>query len=168
MKSKKDLFFILSIIISLFLICQVNSQKKQKFSKAYLIISNTSEKLKGDSLFTANLIAKVKSELKKKNYLLVSNNEMEESGRLCLYVYVDISNVLKVSARKSVSEEGISIMPYPEKIWKYKNETSLIRDVTSYIKKFLRWRIIFMNKYFYWKGLKWKRKPIICLILFLK
>ncbi len=137
MKFKTKFFPIFFISISLLLVNPVNAQKKQKVFKAYLIVNNTSEKLKKDSLFNANLKLDVKNILKKKNYVLVSNTEMEEAEKMYLYIYVVITDSLKISAKKSSGMGKVYLMPYPEKTFYYGNKTSLIKYVIRYIKKYL-------------------------------
>ena len=137
MKSKTKFFPIAFIFISLLLINLSYAQKGKKVFKAYLIVNNTSEKLKSDSLFNTHLRLKVKNILKKKNYVLVQNSEMEEAGKSYLYIYVNITDSLKISARTGSGEEHVMIMPYPEESFAYKNGIDLIGYLIQYIKKYL-------------------------------
>ncbi len=137
MNSKKNSLLVLLIIISLSLICKANTQKGTKLLRAYLIINNTSNTLKNDSLFKANLISAVKTELRKKNYLLVPNSEMEEAGKPNLYIYVNISNKLKINAVKVGVNDFVVRVPLPDKTWVFANNDELIRQVIYYIKKYI-------------------------------
>ncbi len=135
MKSKTKFFSVIFIFLSLLLTNQIYAQKKQKVFKAYLIINNHSENLKKDTLFNADLRSAVRIILKKKNYVLVPNTKMEEAGKTYLYIYLGITDSLKISARKSSGMERVFIMPYPEKTFYYKNKTDLKEYVLKYIKK---------------------------------
>lgn len=134
MKYKVSFFSILFVFTSLLPSHNANAQKKPKIFKSYLIVNDLSEKIQSDSLFNLNLKEKVKIELQKKNYVLVSNKEMEEAGRSYLYIYVNISDSLKISAKESSSMEGVYTIQYPEKIFSYKNENDLLRYIIQYIK----------------------------------
>jgi hypothetical protein len=137
MKSKSKFLPMLFISILLFSINQTNAQKEKKVFKAYLVVNNISEKLKSDSLFNTNLKLKVKNILKKKNYVLVPNSEMEEADRSYLYIYITISDSLKISARKGYGSDNVTVIPNPEESFVYKNSAELIGYVIQYIKKYL-------------------------------
>ena len=137
MKSKTKYFPIVFIVIPFLLINISFAQNGEKVFKAYLIVNNTSEKIKSDSLFNTNLKSKVKNVLKKKNYVLVNNSEMEEAGKSYLYIYVNITDSLKISARTGSGEEHVMVMPYPEESFAYKNGIELIGYIIQYIKKYL-------------------------------
>lgn len=137
MKSKTKFFSVIFIFLSLLLTNQIYVQKKQKVFKAYLIINNHSENLKKDTLFNADLRSAVRNILKKKNYVLVPNTEMEEADRSYLYIYVTISDSLKISARKSTVMANVKTIPYPEETRAYNNEADLIKYIIQYIKKYL-------------------------------
>jgi hypothetical protein len=137
MKSKTCFFLSFFILLPILFINNLNSQKTKKVFKAYLVVNNISEKLKNDSLFNTNLRLEVKNILKKKNFVLIQNNEMEEADRSYLYIYVTISDSLKISARKSTVMANVITIPYPEKTHAYKNKTNLINYVIQYIKKYL-------------------------------
>jgi hypothetical protein len=137
-KSKTCFFLSFVILLPVLFINNLNAQKTKKIFKAYLIVNNNSDKLKSDSLFNATLRSKVKEVLSKKNYVLVPNNEMEEADRSYLYIYVNISDSLKISAKKSsVSDTRVYTIPYPEKTLFYKNKTDIINYLIRYIKKYL-------------------------------
>ena len=138
MKSGKDLFAVCALIILLMIAFRIDAQNKSRQFKAYLIVNNTSGVLKGDSLFNIKLTEIVRSELKRKNYVLVSNNEMEEAEKPYLYIYATISDSLKISARKSLGTDKVIVMPYPEKTWGYSDESGLTRKVIYYIKNYIK------------------------------
>ena len=137
MKSKTKFFSVIFIFLSFLLTNQIYAQKKHKVFKAYLIINNHSENLKKDTLFNADLRSAVRNILKKKNYVLVPNTEMEEADRSYLYIYVTISDSLKISARKSTVMANVKTIPYPEETRAYNNEADLIKYIIQYIKKYL-------------------------------
>jgi hypothetical protein len=138
MKSKSCFFLFFIILLPILFINNLNAQKTKKVFKAYLVVNNISENLKNDSLFNSNLRSEVKHILKKKNYVLVPNNEMEEADRSYLYIFVTISDSLKISARKSSgSDIRVYTMPYRETTLFYKDKTDIINYVVRYIKKYL-------------------------------
>jgi len=137
MNLKKIFFPVFLIFLSLIFINQSKAQKKPKVFKAYLVVNYISANLKNDSLFNSNLRADVKNILNKKNFVLIPNNEMEEADRSYLYIYVTISDSLKISARKSTVMANVITIPYPERTYAYKNKPNLIKKVIRYIKKYL-------------------------------
>ncbi len=138
MKSGKDVFIVVALIISLMIVFNIDAQNKHKQFKAYLILNNTSEVLKRDSVFNTKLTEIVRRELKKKNYVLVSNDEMEEAEKPYLYIYANISDSLKISARQGLGTDKVIVLPYPEKTWAYKNASGLTRKIIYYIKNFMK------------------------------
>jgi hypothetical protein len=111
-------------------------QKKHTGLKAYLILKNNSSIIKNDSLFEKNLRVKLSGLLKKDNIILVSNEEMETPEQLHLYIYVNISDSLRISADKKGSEgSGVITLPHKEKTYTYKNGHDIIQKVVSFAKE---------------------------------
>ncbi len=137
MNSKKDSLLVLIIFIPLSFCFNTYAQKGAKLIKAYLIITNNSQILKSDSSFKAKLISEVKVELKKKNYMLVSNSEMEEAGKPHLYIYVNISNKLNISGVTTGVNDFVIRVPLPDKTLAFSDKDELIKKIILYIKKYI-------------------------------
>ncbi|MDR3627499.1 MAG: hypothetical protein P4L45_11730 [Ignavibacteriaceae bacterium] len=137
MKLKHGLISVL--LLSILLLCNSLSagQKKHTGLKAYLILKNTSTIIKTDSLFEKDLRVKLSKLLKKNNIILVSNEVMETPEQPHLYIYINISDSLRISADKKGSEgnSSIIIVPQKEKSYAYKNGQDIIQKVVSYAKE---------------------------------
>jgi hypothetical protein len=126
-------------IIIFFLTCMANGQKKHPLAKAYLTINNNSAIVQEDTLFENKLRIKLAKSLKMKGFLLVPNDEIETMGKPSLYINIDISDSLRINAKKSIADQGIaSITTLPKiKSYKYKDETAIMNYAVQFVKKYL-------------------------------
>jgi hypothetical protein len=138
MKIKWGLFLFLLVSGLLLTNFLSNGQQKHKVFKAYLIIKNQNPGIKSDSLFEKKLRAQLSSVLKKKNFTLVANEEMETADQQSLYIQVNIADSLRISYWESTATQGIGtvkVIPKKDTAYQYKDGSDIIKKVISYVKK---------------------------------
>jgi len=136
MKLKWGLTSLLFVLLFITSNSLLQCQTKHTGIKAYLIFKNNSEIIKDDSLFEKKLRTRLASLLKKGNIILVSNEEMETSEQLNWYIYVNLNDSLRISAKESGSADmGVITVPQKEKVYSYCNKKDIIKKVLAYSKK---------------------------------
>ena len=128
------LFFICGLLLIIF---TSFGQQKHISLKVYLILNNHSQVIKNDSLFESGLRIKLSNLLKKKNIMLVPNEETETYEQLYIYIKVVIADSLRISEWKSIAPQGngtIRVLP-KENVYEYKDEKDIIKKVISYAKR---------------------------------
>ena len=136
MKFKWGIISVLSILLFITLNSALPCQTKHKGIKAYLIFKNNSEIIKDDSLFEKKLRTRLSGLLKKGNIILVSNEEMETPGQLHWYIYVNLNDSLRISAKQSGAVDlGVITAPQKEKVYPYNNKEGIIKNVLAYSKR---------------------------------
>jgi hypothetical protein len=130
-----------AILFSILILAEFTSSGQQKHTgiKAYLIIKNQSSIIKNDSLFEAGLRTRLSRELKKKNIILVPNEEMETAEKMHLYIKVDISDSLRISYWKSMAPQsnGTISVPAKNKVYKYNDEADIAIKIIAFAQKYL-------------------------------
>ena len=102
--------FCFFLISGLLLTNFTSGQKKHTGLKAYLIVHNQSTVIKNDSLFEKELRTQLRSVLKKKNIILIPNEETETFEQPHFYIKVDISDSLRISDWKSIASQGLGVV----------------------------------------------------------
>ncbi|MGD1005963.1 MAG: hypothetical protein ABR980_01870 [Ignavibacteriaceae bacterium] len=128
------LFFICGLLLIIF---TSFGQQKHISLKVYLILNNHSQVIKNDSLFESGLRIKLSNLLKKKNIMLVPNEETETYEQSYIYIKVVIADSLRISEWKSIAPQGngtIRVLP-KENVYEYKDEKDIIKKVISYAKR---------------------------------
>ena len=128
------LFFICGLLLIIF---TSFGQQKHISLKVYLILNNHRQVIKNDSLFESGLRIKLSNLLKKKNIMLVPNEETETYEQSYIYIKVVIADSLRISEWKSIAPQGngtIRVLP-KENVYEYKDEKDIIKKVISYAKR---------------------------------
>ena len=87
-------------------------------------------------MFLNSLKDNIREALLKKNFVLRENDEVEKANSSYIYLTVNVSDSLYISAKRlSNNDNYISTSKYDKKVWKYSNTADVKHYVEATIKE---------------------------------